>query len=926
MRFFVLSVCVAHLAGCASLHVDDHRFGDSPSPVGVEPDGGVSVPDATPPGDAPPEVMLTSPKGGNAVADEPLTIRGIARDDHGIASVFVKVGPNVARLAQSDDGFATFSITTAVPQGTFDVEAYAFDTSGQKSAIDRITLVAPTKSSDNGAPTVTVTSPADGSAPLHSLVLVQGTASDDRGVVGMDVYRNGELLTERPVETDDFFAHWARLVPLTPGLDNVLRFVARDAGGREGETTITLFGRADVDRDPPELAVTTPPDGDTVQTDRLEVRGTANDNIGVREVKVRVGSVPPGASAVAYGPYVRADTTDGFATWSASLEVPVGRFTLEVRAIDLNGLGTTLELSLENAFVPTYAAEVEIPLRLRDVTAPTLRFELDEQGVNDIISEDIQRDIVLLELETTELLTNAVNRIKESCGTAWRADNPDPGHDCSLTPLGRTYGQAQGVPWQQSAEYSLVRILTMTPRNAVVAGTSIAELEGIANSLDVGGGFNQILAETLGIGITQEVVSTASVVRALQNYWMASHPEVRPGARLPITLYDGMNDLAPLRERFGPKGGHPGLLDPAFTPHSKVFDDSFKLVLGAQSNLRWMDGVDLSDARAKPAKDYIALIHDTTGPNYDDVLEFDFTDPKKFDVQGLVSAPKVDLRMTLEENPNWVNSCLPSRGGESACKNNLPTSPLAGYMWSIPRWQVETLIGGAAYEQYRTRSNYYREYRWLLGIIQAAEVTVGRDGNPPGWATFKTFLGIGNPPQPQYLWELILEVGQRALHNFSGISLPEGRANVVFTLEDIDVGLTASEIREAMRPELQKQRHTLSDRLLGDYRRNNGAVDFYYRRGADGLPYVFFVAESDPLPHDRYDYQKPGFFADPELTNKLSTKAPGTSGDSEHEKLRLLPGETTVYAQDDGGNVFRLRFVVGDDADEIRVFVARKVR
>jgi hypothetical protein len=245
-------------------------------------------------------------------------------------------------------------------------------------------------------------------------------------------------------------------------------------------------------------------------------------------------------------------------------------------------------------------------------------------------------------------------------------------------------------------------------------------------------------------------------------------------------------------------------------------------------------------------------------------------------------------------------------------------------VWAQPRHQVETLIAGSAYEQYRTRANVRNEYRWLLGIIKAAEVTVGRN-NPPGWATFSTFLDIGSPPESQYLWELILEVGQVALHNFSGQTLAEGRANVAFTLQDVDVGMSASEIRAAMRPELQRQRHVLSDKLLGDYEENNGAVDFTYRRGADGAPYLYFTAASDPLPDDAYTYEKPGFFADEALTTKLSSTAAGTSGDSAHEKLKLENGETTVYVSDETGSIFRLRCVVGA-GDDIQVFVARKVR
>ena len=87
------------------------------------------------------------------------------------------------------------------------------------------------------------------------------------------------------------------------------------------------------------------------------------------------------------------------------------------------------------------------------------------------------------------------------------------------------------------------------------------------------------------------------------------------------------------------------------------------------------------------------------------------------------------------------------------------------------------------------------------------------------------------------------------------------------------------------------------------------------------------MAPSDPRPLASYGYTKPGFFADPALTTKLSTTAAGTSGDSVHEKLALpLNKTTTVYMTDDAAELERLSFVVGSDPSEIEVLVAKRVR
>jgi hypothetical protein len=285
--------------------------------------------------------------------------------------------------------------------------------------------------------------------------------------------------------------------------------------------------------------------------------------------------------------------------------------------------------------------------------------------------------------------------------------------------------------------------------------------------------------------------------------------------------------------------------------------------------------------------------------------------------------------MRLIENAKFVPACV---AGASTCQPNLPSRvpALAGYVWANPKYEIETTVTGAALSDYASRDGYSKTYpAACLGplciISDGARVDVGAGSEPAGWASFTTFINLGNPPPPQYLWELISEVAQVALHKPPGSSIAEGAANVAFTLKQVDVGLTASEIRTAIRPELQKQRAKLSDKLLGNYKANNGAVDLYYRRGADAKPYIYFVDDSDPLPDSSYSYSKVGFFAEPELTTKVSATAIAGSGDTAHEKLALPQGETTVYMRDESTGVFRLRFVVGSDTDEIEVYVSRKV-
>lgn len=648
-----------------------------------------------------PSVQILAPAPGSRVAAR-VRIEGSASDDLGVAAVAVRIGPNQPQLADSSDGFRTWSLEADAPLGDFEVVATARDVDGNAGEPARLMLSRDGAPEDSAPPSLTITAPADGSTPQHLLALIEGTASDDVGVVAISVQRNGTLLSEREVETSDFFAHWSRLTPLLAGERNTLVFTARDASGKQTSITLELEGRAMSDHTPPTLELTSPQEDAQIVAETLEISGHARDDSSIREVKVRIGRTPPGASTVAYGDYQVAQTSDGYETFSATLPVPAGEFVVDVLAIDLNGVSTRVTRKVQNGFVPEWSDEVELPLRLIAPSDPTpLNFALDKSGIDEVFTESIQRDIRVLSLDTTGLLTDSVDRIKTSCGTRWQENNENPRHDCSAA----GYGQDRNppIPWQQTPEYSMVRLLTMTPANVVVTGTSLENLQGLADLLGIGGGFHSILADSLGIAPTREIVSTASVVRALQTFWMQAHPEVLPGAKLGITLYDSMHELMPLAERFGPSGSHPGLLDPAFPPRSQLLSDNFEMRLVATSNLRWLDGVDVGGTGGGPRKDYIALVFDQTGPSYDDVLEFDFTDPARFDVVGLVDAPKADLRMLLQENTAFIRTCT---ANNATCRGNLPNSPASGYVWALPRWQIEPTVAGAAYYEYQTRQNF----------------------------------------------------------------------------------------------------------------------------------------------------------------------------------------------------------------------------
>jgi hypothetical protein len=559
-----------------------------------------------------------------------------------------------------------------------------------------------------------------------------------------------------------------------------------------------------------------------------------------------------------------------------------------------------------------FGPEESLELRLAEDAPPPLVLEMDRAEVTELFGASAS-EVLLLELDSTVLLTETLENVKYACGDAWESDDPDPNHDCSLTALGQTFAGPDGT-WQTSAEYALVRILTMTPANTVVTGTSSESLQELSDALDIGGGYGQILAEALGIPRTQSIVSTDGLVKTFRENFVSSHPNVGAGGKLAITLEDALTDMASMTDRYGPMDGHPGVVDPSFVVHGEVLGPDFQMRAVAESNLRVVDGID-----GDQGKGFMSVVADLQGPTYGDELEFDFADPERFALTGLVDSPTVDLRFRTSEVDYFVQSCL----GDPPCQSNAPETPVdAASVWSVSKWMLEYNITAGAKNDYQDRI-FYGSY-----AVGTAKVLIGQDGNPPGWIEYDIPFGIGSPPEPQYIWETILEVAQVALHNTPFSVIPEGEGNVAFTLFDVPCGLSGPDAAEAVRPYLQDQAAKLSDFILGDYKKNNDNLDVYYQRGEDGEPYLFFVTESDLRDGEPYTYAHPGFYRTSaiESGDKVSRAVVVGLSDTTHEKLAIPEGETVVYYEDDGGELYRLRIERVAGTDELRVALARKVR
>ncbi|MGK3984598.1 hypothetical protein WME99_16255 [Sorangium sp. So ce136] len=567
-------------------------------------------------------------------------------------------------------------------------------------------------------------------------------------------------------------------------------------------------------------------------------------------------------------------------------------------------------------------------MRIDDAEVPSVTLQLNKQTAMQVFGEDGARQITVLNVDTTGLLRNALERIQDACGTSWREDNVNPGHDCTLTPLGQSFGAA----WRTSAEFALVRLLTMTPANADVTGTSLADLQRMidGNPMLFRVSFADVLAESLGIGRTAPFVPIGELIKALQQQLLGTHPGIldKAGVRMAISLHEALHDLQSLDEKLGPSGDHPGVLlrdNETFTTKSDVLSPEFQMRVVAESGLRRVGGVDLSRGGGD------MFLREGDAP-----LLFDFNDPEKLQISGIAENPTVDLRISLHELPGAVPSCAsPLTSPVPECEGNYPASPVgAGTLWTVAPFLLESIVGTAAYITYEERQ-FMKCYLEFDGCQIA--VNIGQNGHPSGWAEFTntlTFMGQPPPktPDPQFLWELLTEVGQVAIHDPTGDGprdIEEGNAQPVFALPGVSIGLTGDEIVTELRQTLQSQAKEIAEVILGRYWVNNDTLDFFYGRGAPGgAPYLYFVAEDDLRPSDQgseaprdYAYDKPGFFTSPDLdeASKVSKKELDGLADTTHEKFQLPPGDTTLYMQDDEAAVYEVRFHVPDTSDPVEI-------
>ncbi|MEZ4436164.1 MAG: hypothetical protein R3F65_27520 [bacterium] len=513
--------------------------------------------------------------------------------------------------------------------------------------------------------------------------------------------------------------------------------VLPDAGGAEGCPDVA-----------PVATIEAPGDGSAHTAAFLEVRGTAT---GAGAVEVVVDDGAPLTAA-------------GERSWSTTVQLTPGPHTVRVTPKGRRGCGdgatvthTVVQGSQMTLVAPPPPGVVEL--------------RLDRLALERLLTEDDQKQIVLARLDLAPLVGNALAALE------------DPA--------------AYGLDTRRwtAAERNLAGLLVMSPDTADLSGTALAPVMDLSAQLGLPP--PRILSDMLGLAPSERFLSSEIVTDVMLDLLIRSHPNFTPPGeapdpegRLAVTLHDGLGDLAPLADKYGPSGDHPGFI--AEPPSAELFTPAFAMVVRGEGNITVLPGL-------RPGEGFAS--HVVPPPAGEAILALDFRDPDTFRIEGLHPEPRAALTLEVPESPMDFAVPAPPAMGR-------PAPPGDSAVWDAPPWTLEHIVAEASRRAFADLWPDGLALEYALGAIDPA-AQVSWDA---GWVVVDVVAELGPPPAPAYIWDLILDVAQQRLHD----GVEDGQViKVRLELPLLPIGLDADQLVDVMRPALEAQKETLVAMMVG---------------------------------------------------------------------------------------------------------------
>jgi thermitase len=181
----------------------------------------------------PPVVSILSPSDSSIVSGM-VTLSVSAKDDSGVVNVDLYIN---GKLYSSDntEPYNFFWDTTVIPNGTYYIEALAFDRAGN-SAISAIITLYVNNQKDLNPPSVIINSPANGSY-VNNLQKINVSASDDTSISKLELYIDGVLKASTNSSSLSFTWNTKKIAKGSHSISAK----AYDSGGNEAVTSIEVY-------------------------------------------------------------------------------------------------------------------------------------------------------------------------------------------------------------------------------------------------------------------------------------------------------------------------------------------------------------------------------------------------------------------------------------------------------------------------------------------------------------------------------------------------------------------------------------------------------------------------------------------------------------------------------------------------------------
>jgi hypothetical protein len=293
--------------------------------------------------DAAPSVAITSPASGATVSGT-VTLSASASDDMGVKAVYFYVGSRLLSVVTSPPYQISWS-SAVEPNGPVTLRAVAEDNAGQMSEAT-VEIIA---DNEKVPPTVAITSPAEG-ATVSGVVTLSVSAADASGIRQVEYFVDSVSVGSS--SSAPYSLSWVSM-----SAANGAKVITARATDMAYNSTVSAPVQVVLDNDktPPQVSLTAPSAGATVQGS-VTVSANATDDRGVTQVSFYTGTRLIGT-----------DTTAPYSVVWSTVSEPTGSHSLTARAQDAAGNITT------SAAVQVNVGQPGLPQAVYDSTrgAPT---------------------------------------------------------------------------------------------------------------------------------------------------------------------------------------------------------------------------------------------------------------------------------------------------------------------------------------------------------------------------------------------------------------------------------------------------------------------------------------------------------------------------------------------------------------------------